>query len=56
MDGQAEVEDLHVAGGGQEQVLGLEVAMRDPAIVDRGASWYAGTGTEKSPGTKMFSV
>jgi NADH-quinone oxidoreductase subunit F len=34
----------------------VETLCNVPAIVDRGATWYAGTGTEKSPGTKMFSV
>ncbi len=27
-----------------------------PPIVERGADWYAGVGTEKSTGTKVFSV
>ena len=27
-----------------------------PVIIDRGAKWFAGTGTAKSPGTKVFSV
>jgi len=27
-----------------------------PPIVERGAAWYVGLGTEKSPGTKLFSV
>jgi NADH-quinone oxidoreductase subunit F len=27
-----------------------------PPIMERGADWYAGLGTEKSPGTKIFSV
>jgi NADH-quinone oxidoreductase subunit F len=27
-----------------------------PPILERGADWYAGLGTEKSPGTKCFSI
>ncbi len=27
-----------------------------PVIIDRGAGWFSGTGTDNSPGTKVFSV
>jgi NADH-quinone oxidoreductase subunit F len=37
-------------------VNNVETICTVPHIVDRGADWYAGLGTEKSTGTKIFSV
>lgn len=37
-------------------VNNIETLANVPAILERGAAWYAGTGTEKSPGTKLFSI
>jgi NADH-quinone oxidoreductase subunit F len=34
----------------------VETLANVPSIVTRGAGWFAGIGTEKSPGTKIFSV
>ena len=34
----------------------VETLANVPSIVTRGAEWFAGIGTEKSPGTKIFSV
>jgi NADH-quinone oxidoreductase subunit F len=34
----------------------VETLCNVPHIVNRGAEWFAATGTEKSPGTKVFSV
>ncbi len=34
----------------------VETLCNVPHVLDRGASWYASIGTEKSPGTKVFSV
>ena len=34
----------------------VETLANVPHILERGAAWYAGIGTEKSPGTKVFSV
>jgi NADH-quinone oxidoreductase subunit F len=37
-------------------VNNVETISTVPHIVERGADWYAGLGTEKSTGTKIFSV
>ena len=37
-------------------VNNVETIATVPHIVERGADWYAGLGTEKSTGTKIFSV
>jgi NADH-quinone oxidoreductase subunit F len=37
-------------------VNNVETVMAVPHIVDRGADWYAGIGTEKSTGTKVFCL
>ncbi|MGH2695564.1 MAG: NADH-quinone oxidoreductase subunit NuoF, partial [Actinomycetota bacterium] len=37
-------------------VNNVETICTVPHIVERGADWYAGLGTEKSTGTKIFSV
>jgi NADH-quinone oxidoreductase subunit F len=37
-------------------VNNIETLANVPLILERGAAWYAGIGTEKSPGTKLFSV
>ncbi len=34
----------------------VETLCNVPVIIAKGASWFAGTGTEKSPGTKVFSL
>jgi NADH-quinone oxidoreductase subunit F len=34
----------------------VETLMNIPRIIGHGASWFAGMGTAKSPGTKVFSV
>ena len=34
----------------------VETFVNIPVIIDRGAAWFAGTGTPGSPGTKVFSV
>ena len=34
----------------------VETLANVPSIVTNGAAWFAGIGTEKSPGTKIFSV
>ena len=34
----------------------VETLCNVPHIIDRGGEWFAGIGTEKSPGTKIFSV
>jgi len=34
----------------------VETLAAIPPILERGADWYAAMGTEKSPGTKLFSV
>jgi NADH-quinone oxidoreductase subunit F len=34
----------------------VETLSAIPPILERGADWYAAMGTEKSPGTKLFSV
>jgi NADH-quinone oxidoreductase subunit F len=34
----------------------VETLSAIPPIMERGADWYAALGTEKSPGTKLFSV
>jgi NADH-quinone oxidoreductase subunit F len=34
----------------------VETLANVPSIVTRGADWFAGIGTKKSPGTKIFSV
>ncbi len=34
----------------------VETFTNVPVIIDQGASWYSQTGTESSPGTKVFSV
>jgi NADH-quinone oxidoreductase subunit F len=34
----------------------VETLANIPSIVTKGAGWFAGIGTEKSPGTKIFSV
>lgn len=47
-----------VAGlyGAPTVVNNVETLCTVPAIVSRGAEWFASTGTEKSTGTKVFSV
>jgi NADH-quinone oxidoreductase subunit F len=37
-------------------VNNVETLANVPFILERGAAWYAGIGTEKSPGTKLLSV
>ncbi|MFM8998538.1 MAG: NADH-quinone oxidoreductase subunit NuoF [Actinomycetota bacterium] len=37
-------------------VNNIETLANVPFILERGSAWYAGIGTEKSPGTKLFSV
>jgi len=37
-------------------VNNVETLTNVPLIVERGADWYRGFGTEKSPGTKVFSL
>lgn len=37
-------------------VNNVETLASVPLIVERGAEWYRGFGTEKSPGTKVFSL
>jgi NADH-quinone oxidoreductase subunit F len=37
-------------------VNNVETLANVPLIVERGAAWYRGFGTEKSPGTKVFSL
>ena len=37
-------------------VNNVETLANVPLIVERGADWYRGFGTEKSPGTKVFSL
>jgi NADH-quinone oxidoreductase subunit F len=37
-------------------VNNVETLTSVPLIVERGADWYRGFGTEKSPGTKVFSL
>ena len=37
-------------------VNNVETLANVPFILERGAAWYAGIGTEKSPGTKLVSV
>ncbi|MDW7739442.1 MAG: NAD(P)H-dependent oxidoreductase subunit E [Bacillota bacterium] len=34
----------------------VETFVNIPPIIENGAAWFASTGTEKSPGTKVFSV
>ena len=34
----------------------VETLCNVPVIISKGASWFAGTGTETSPGTKVFSL
>ena len=34
----------------------VETLCNVPHIIEKGASWYAGIGTEKSTGTKLFSL
>jgi NADH-quinone oxidoreductase subunit F len=42
--------------GSPTVINNVETIMAVPHIVDRGADWYAGIGTEKSTGTKVFCV
>jgi NADH-quinone oxidoreductase subunit F len=37
-------------------VNNVETLCNVPHIIERGGEWFAGIGTEKSPGTKIFSV
>lgn len=37
-------------------VNNVETLTNVPMIISRGANWYKGIGTEKSPGTKIFSL
>src|SRR5690606_40585989 len=37
-------------------VNNVETLCNVPFIIDRGADWFLSIGTEKSPGTKIFSV
>jgi NADH-quinone oxidoreductase subunit F len=42
--------------GSPTVINNVETIMTVPHIVDQGADWYAGIGTEKSTGTKVFCV
>ncbi|HTI13649.1 MAG TPA: NADH-quinone oxidoreductase subunit NuoF [Dictyobacter sp.] len=42
--------------GGPTVINNCETLCALPAIVSRGAEWYAGFGTEKSKGTRIFSL
>jgi NADH-quinone oxidoreductase subunit F len=42
--------------GGPTLVNNVETLANVPHIVERGADWYRGFGTERSPGTKVVSV
>jgi NADH:ubiquinone oxidoreductase subunit F (NADH-binding) len=37
-------------------VNNVETFANIPAIINKGAKWYAGIGTEKSKGTKVFAL
>ncbi len=37
-------------------VNNVETLANIPAIIDKGAEWFTSIGTEKSPGTKVFSI
>jgi NADH-quinone oxidoreductase subunit F len=42
--------------GSPTVINNVETLCNIPHILDRGAEWFAGVGTEKSTGTKMYSV
>jgi bidirectional [NiFe] hydrogenase diaphorase subunit len=42
--------------GAPTLINNVETLAAVPAIIERGGAWYAGIGTEKSRGTKVFSI